>query len=198
MVIRTRAVLYEKTSKQRKLILRVKSFRGICFRTEAPLGCLWRVSERGKTPPCTHQPAGGTPLLLHAQLLRATELDRKMKLPLPQVSFLLLPQTQNCRCQPLSSNLHAALIRQRTNRILKTTKKGSEKLQSRETQTNTFSSADLLWLPSVLLSASQPEGEISARFDSERVLKITDRIKVSGAIEKALRNPIPSLSGTAS
>lgn len=130
--------------------------------------------------------------------MQATELYRKMKLPLPQISLLLILQTQNCLCQPLSRNLPAAVIRQRTKRILKATKKGSEKLQGKETQTNTFSSADLLWLPSVLLSASQPEGEISARVDSERVLKITDRIKVSGAIEKALRNPVPSLSGTPS
>ena len=121
-----------------------------------------------------------------------------MKLSISQTSILLLARTENCRSQPVPRNLHAAVIRQRTKRIFQATKKGSEKLQSSETQTNTFSSADLLRLPSVLLSASQPEGEIPARFDSERVWKITDRIEVSGAIEKALRNPIPSLLGAAS
>lgn len=179
MVIRTRAVLYEKTSKQRNLILRVNSFQGICCRAEASLVCLWRVSERGKAPPPrahTSQLVGL--LLLHTQLLKPTELGRKMKLSPPQAPFLLLPQTQNCCSQPLSRNLHTAVMRQRTKRIRKTTEKGSEKLQSRETQTNAFSSADLLWLPPVLLSASQAEREIPARFDSERVLKITDRIKV--------------------
>lgn len=56
----------------------------------------------------------------------------------------------------------AAVIRRRTQRILQTTEEGTEKLQSRETETNTFSSPDLLWLRSVLLSMTQPEGNIGS------------------------------------
>lgn len=177
VVIRTRAVLYEKTSKQRNLIRRVKSFRGICYRAKASLGCSWCVCERGKAPPpCTHRPAGRTPSSPHSAFAAYWICQKKMKLSLCQTSALLLVQTQNCRFLPVWRNLHAAVIRQRTKRLLKATKEGSEKLQSRETRTNTVAGADLLWLPSVLLSASQPEGETSARFGSERVLKITDRI----------------------
>lgn len=96
----------------------------------------------------------------------------------------MLVCTQNFLSQTVSISLHTAVIRQRKEHILKVTKKGSGKLQSKETQTNTFSSADLLRLASVLLSASQTKGEISVPSDSERVLKITDRIQVSGVLEK--------------
>lgn len=57
VVVRTRVVLYEKTI---KLILSIKSFRGIFYRAKTFLGCLWCVSERGKTSPL-HTTARRTP-----------------------------------------------------------------------------------------------------------------------------------------
>lgn len=173
------SVLYEKTSRQRSLVLRLRAPRVPCCGAEAFVGC--RGVFREGCSPCPWHEAARCWDAFSTLIFAACWTGQKNKAFLfpDLLSFASsgskLSFSAHFEKPPRSSNQAA------DKRILKTTKRGTENFRAEKHKQIHFP-AQIYYGSGLFCWVWVNQKGIPPRFDSEQVLKITDRIKVSGAI----------------